>query len=123
MSEEVADLTTTLFLLGYGVGPSIWAPMSELLGRKMPLLISMFGFSIFAVGSAVAKDAQTHFICRFFTGVFGSSPVAVVAGMYSDMYSAENRGAALACFALTIFMGPMIAPFIGGFTGMISKCV
>ncbi len=42
--------------------------MSELYGRKNPLLISSFGFSIFSVAVAVAKDVQTVFICRFFAG-------------------------------------------------------
>jgi len=42
--------------------------MSELYGRKNPLLISSLGFSIFSVAVAVAKDVQTVFICRFFAG-------------------------------------------------------
>lgn len=91
--------------------------MSELRGRKLPLLISMFGFGVFAAGSATAKDLQTLMLCRFFMGVFGSCPVAVVAAVYADMYGPETRGLALTVFASSVFMGPIIAPFIGGFTG------
>jgi MFS transporter, DHA1 family, multidrug resistance protein len=91
--------------------------MSELRGRKLPLVISMFGFSVFAAGSATAKDLQTLMLCRFFMGVFGSCPVAVVAAVYADMYGPETRGLALTVFASSVFMGPILAPFIGGFTG------
>ena len=49
-------------------------------------------------------------------GVFGSSPLVLVAAIYSDMYRAEQRGVALTVFAVSVFLGPMIAPFIGSFT-------
>jgi MFS transporter, DHA1 family, multidrug resistance protein len=91
--------------------------MSELRGRKLPLVISVFGFSVFAAGCATAKDLQTLMICRFFMGVFGSCPIAVVAAVYADMYDPETRGLALTVFASAVFMGPIVAPFIGGFTG------
>ncbi len=116
MGVETASLASSLYLVGYGVGPSLFGPMSELRGRKVPLLISMFGFTVFAAGSATAKDIQTLMLCRFFMGVFGSGPVAVVAALYADMFGPETRGVALTVFASCVFEGPMIAPFIGGFT-------
>lgn len=94
----------------------IFAPMSELRGRKLPLIIAMFGFTVFSAGSATAKDLQTLLLCRFFMGVFGGGPLAVVAALYADMFAAPWRGTGLTVFASSIFMGPMIAPFIGGFT-------
>lgn len=93
--------------------------MSELRGRKLPLVISEFGFSVFATGCATAKDLQTLMLCRFFMGVFGSCPIAVVAAVYADMYGPETRGLALTVFASAVFMGPIVAPFIGGFTGKV----
>ncbi|KPI35822.1 putative transporter [Cyphellophora attinorum] len=113
---EPASLVSALYLVGYGVGPAIWAPLSELRGRKLPLLIGLFGFSIFSIAVAVSKDTQTIMISRFFMGVFGSCPLAVVAAMYADIWRAEVRGLALTVFAAAVFMGPMIAPFIGAFT-------
>src|ERR1700723_565854 len=58
---------------------------------------------------------QTILIYRFFDGLFGSCPLAVVAAIFADMYSNETRGLAIACFSATIFMGPVLAPFVGGF--------
>lgn len=116
VSVEVATLSSSLYLVGYAVGPSIWAPLSELRGRKLPLMIGSFGFSIFATATAVSKDIQTLMICRFFAGTFGSCPLVVVPGAYSDIWPAEQRGIALVVFASSVFMGPMLAPFIGAFT-------
>ena len=113
---EVASLSSALYLVGYGVGPAVWGPLSELKGRKMPLVVGSFGFSVFAVGVAVAKDIQTLMICRFFMGVFGSCPLVVVAAMYTDIFPAETRGLALTIFAASVFVGPMVGPVVGSFT-------
>jgi MFS transporter, DHA1 family, multidrug resistance protein len=78
-------------------------------------MIAMFGFSLFCFACATAKDLQTLMICRFFTGVFGSCPLAVVAAVFSDMFDNTQRGAAIVIFSSTVFLGPMFGPFIGGF--------
>jgi len=38
-----------------------------------------------------------------------------VAAIFADIYSNETRGLAVAAFSVTVFMGPLLAPFIGGF--------
>ncbi len=91
------------------------APFSELYGRRLPLVIGAFGFSIFAIAVAVAKDLQTIMIGRFFGGIFGSCPLAVVAAAFADMFNNKVRGLAVAVFAATVFMGPLMAPFVSSF--------
>jgi hypothetical protein len=46
VSTEVTTLGTSLFVLGFGVGPLVWGPGSELFGRKLPLF---FGYACFAI--------------------------------------------------------------------------
>ena len=81
----------------------------------MPLLIGMFGFTIFQFAVATAKDLQTIMLCRFFGGLFASCPLAVVAAVFSDMFNNSQRGLAITVFSMTVFSGPLLAPFIGGF--------
>jgi DHA1 family multidrug resistance protein-like MFS transporter len=70
VSSEVGLLGVSLYVLGFAIGPVFWAPLSELRGRRLPLVISMFGFSIFQVAVASAKDLQTIMLCRFWGGMF-----------------------------------------------------
>ena len=105
VSEEVATLATSLYIFGYALGPLIWGPLSELQGRKLPIVIAMLGFTIFSAGTAVGKDLQTVMICRFFAGAMGSCPLSVVAGLFADMYDHAHRGTAIAVFAMCIFIG------------------
>lgn len=115
ISLTVSLLTMTVFLCGYIAGPIVWAPLSELSGRKLPLLIGMFGFGIFNISVAVAKDIQTIMMCRFFSGFFASAPLTVVAAAFADMYSNKHRGTAITIFAALVFDGPLVSPIIGGF--------
>jgi len=115
MGREVVTLATSLFVLGYAVGPSVFAPISELYGRRLPIIVAAFAFGIFNIGVAVAKDFQTLIICRFFAGFFGSAPLAIVGAVMADMYNNKYRGLAVALFGAMIINGPLMAPFIGGF--------
>lgn len=115
VSTVVATLGLTCFVLGFAFGPTFWAPLSELRGRRLPLVLAMFGFTIFSVGTAAAKDLQTVILCRFFGGLFGAGPLAVVAAVFSDMFDNRTRGIAITIFSMTVFTGPMFAPFVGGY--------
>ncbi|KAI4238541.1 MAG: hypothetical protein L6R40_005710 [Gallowayella cf. fulva] len=115
VSTEVGVLGISLYVLGFATGPILWAPLSELRGRRLPLIFSMLGFSIFSVATATGKDLQTVMLTRFFAGVFGSCPLAVVAAVFSDMFDNKTRGLAITVFSMTVFTGPLLAPFIGGF--------
>ena len=115
VSVEVATLSTSLYVLGYAFGPLAWGPLSELEGRKLPIVVAMFGFTVFNFGVATAKDLQTVLLCRFFTGVFGSCPLSVVAAIFADIFDNKQRGPAITTFSTTVFMGPLLGPFIGGF--------
>ncbi|KAL5333128.1 major facilitator superfamily domain-containing protein [Aspergillus crustosus] len=114
--REVAALGTTLYVLGFSAGPTIWAPMSELLGRRWPLLIGMLGFDIFIIATATAKDTQTIMLTRFFSGMFGASLIALVPASLSDIFKSNHRGIAIAVYTMSVFLGPYTAPFIGGYT-------
>jgi len=79
VGTTVGVLGTSLYVLGFATGPILWAPFSELKGRRLPLVIASFGFSIFNIGVATGKDLQTVLICRFFAGFFGACPLTVSA--------------------------------------------
>ncbi|PYH39718.1 MFS transporter [Aspergillus neoniger CBS 115656] len=115
VSVEVAALASSVYIAGYAFGPLVWAPLSERHGRRLPIVVAMLGFGIFNTAVAVSKDLQTLIICRFFCGVFGSSPLINVAAIFADMYDNSTRGIAIALFSNTVFLGPLVASCIGGF--------
>ncbi|KAJ5682183.1 hypothetical protein N7462_005348 [Penicillium macrosclerotiorum] len=118
ISTEVAILGVTLYVLGFASGPTLWAPASELIGRRWPIIVGVFGYSIFTVGTATCKDVQTLMLTRFFAGFFAASPIAIVPAVFADIYNNQTRGVAIAMFAMAVFVGPFASPFTGGFITM-----
>lgn len=115
VSEEVMILGTSLFVLGFAVGPMIWGPMSELYGRKIPLMGGFFVFAIFQIPVAVAVNLETIMLCRYVGGLFGSSALAVIGGALADFWNPVDRGVAICFFAGATFLGPVFGPIIGSF--------
>ncbi|KAI9804423.1 MAG: hypothetical protein M1825_001322 [Sarcosagium campestre] len=115
VSGEVTTLGTSLFVLGYVFGPLIFGPLSEIYGRKLPLLFGMFAFTLFQVPVVVAENVHTILICRFFAGVFGSAPLVIASGTLKDIWEPADRGMASCFFTAASFVGVLIGPVTGSF--------
>lgn len=112
VGNEVATLGTTLFLFGFGLGPLLWAPCSEVYGRKLAVLVPMFIAICFSFGSATAKDFQTLMLTRFFGAFFASAPVTNTGGVLGDLFNPSQRGIAMAGYSLAVVGGPALGPII-----------
>ncbi|KAF2100462.1 MFS general substrate transporter [Rhizodiscina lignyota] len=118
VSPLVMVLATSLFVLGFSFGPLAFGPFSELYGRKTPLFIGFTIFIIFQIPVAVAQNIETIMLCRFFSGTFGSAPLAIVGGALADFWNPVDRGVAICVFASATFVGPILGPIVGGFITM-----
>ncbi|MCJ1381519.1 hypothetical protein MMC17_004630 [Xylographa soralifera] len=110
VSAEVALLGTSLLLLGWAFGPLIWAPMSEVYGRKWPVLLPFLLSMVFSFATATAKDIQTVLITRFFTGFFGSAPITCTGGVFVDLWDASHRGTAIVGYTFCVCAIPSVVP-------------
>jgi DHA1 family multidrug resistance protein-like MFS transporter len=117
VSQVAATLGLTLFVAGYGLGPMIWSPLSEIpqIGRN-PIYIStlvVFVFLQFAV--IYAKNFGMLLAFRFLTGFFGSPVLATGGASLSDMYRPAKRAYAIAIWGAAAICGPVLGPLVGGF--------
>ncbi|KAI9807024.1 MAG: hypothetical protein M1825_005741 [Sarcosagium campestre] len=118
VSSEVATLGIALFVLGFAIGPLMWAPLSELYGRQLLFTVTYGAMTAFNAGAAGSQNIETLIILRFFAGAFGSSPLTNAGGVIADMFPASQRGLALSIFAAAPFLGPTLGPIAGGFLSM-----
>jgi multidrug resistance protein len=118
VSMEVSILQTSLMVCGFGVGPLLWSPLSELYGRR-PIYIIAFGvYTIFNIPCALAENIGTILVFRFLCGCFASAPLTLAGGSISDIFAASERGNAIAWFAAAPYGGPVIGALVSGFIGM-----
>ncbi|KAJ5167125.1 Major facilitator superfamily multidrug transporter mdrA [Penicillium canariense] len=118
IGNEVATLGVSLFVMGFAIGPLLWAPLSELFGRQFLFSTTYCALTVFNAACTGSKNAWTLIILRFFAGAFGSSPLTNAGGVIADMFQAKQRGIAMSLFAAAPFLGPVLGPIIGGFLGM-----
>lgn len=117
VSDEVVTLGVSLFVLGFAIGPLLWAPFSEMYGRQILFFGTYAMLTFFNAGAAGSQNIQTLLILRFFAGAFGSSPLTNAGGVIADIFPASQRGTAMSVFAAAPFLGPTIGPIVGGFLG------
>ncbi|KAK5138500.1 hypothetical protein LTR08_000086 [Meristemomyces frigidus] len=113
VSEELTVLTVSLYVLGFAFGPLLWAPVSEVYGRKVSMLPPLFCLALFSIGTATSTTVAAVFVTRFFGGVFGSAPVSNVSAALGDLYEPKARGIAVTLYAVCVVGGPTIGPIIG----------
>jgi multidrug resistance protein len=116
-SQEVATLGVSLFVLGFAIGPLLWAPLSELYGRQLLFIVTYAILTAFNAGAAGSNSIATLIVLRFFAGTFGASPLTNAGGVIADMFPANQRGLGMSIFAAAPFLGPVIGPIVGGFVG------
>ncbi|GAB1212152.1 hypothetical protein ATERTT37_001282 [Aspergillus terreus] len=117
-SSEVAELGLSLFVLGFAIGPLLWAPLSEIYGRQTLFFVTYAVFTAFNAGVCEAQNIETLLILRFLAGAFGSSPLTNSGGVIADTFPASQRSLAMCAFASTPFLGPTLGPIVGGFAGV-----
>lgn len=118
VSEEVVILASvTMFVLGFGLGPCVFAPISEEVGRQVVYITTLFLGVIFIIPCALAKNIATLIVCRLIDGIFFSAPMTLIGGSLADIWDGPERGAAMAIFSAAPFLGPVLGPIFGGLLG------
>ncbi|KAI1214617.1 MFS general substrate transporter [Annulohypoxylon truncatum] len=115
VSEEVALLSITLFVVGFGIGPMIFAPLSEVYGRRIIYGTTLLVAVVFIIPGAVAKNIATLLVARAIDGIAFSAPMTLVGGTLADLWRSEERGIPMAAFSAAPFIGPAVGPLVGGF--------
>jgi multidrug resistance protein len=114
-SQLLATFVVSVFVLGFALGPLLLAPLSEMYGRTIVYHVTNVFFLIFTIGCAVAKDMGMLVAFRFLAGFAGVAVITCGSGSIADMMPPEQRGKAMALWALGPLLGPMIGPIVGGF--------
>lgn len=114
-SQSVLPATT--YLIGFVLGPLVFAPLSEQYGRRPILLSTLCLYIIFTMASALAPNWAGFLVFRFLSGTFASPPMSVTGGSIADVYQEKvSRGQANVMWSTATLVGPLAGPVIAGYT-------
>ncbi|KAK1961213.1 major facilitator superfamily transporter [Colletotrichum sublineola] len=113
-----ASLGLALFVLGYGIGPLLFSPLSEIprIGRNPIYIVTMLLFVIVSIPAPLVDNYAGLMVLRFLQGLFGSPCLASGAASLGDMYSLLNLPYALIAWVSAAYCGPAISPVLSGFS-------
>jgi DHA2 family multidrug resistance protein len=105
-------------LTSYIVAAAIMTPPSGFLanrfGRKRILLTAIAGFVIASILCGLSQSLIQIVLFRFMQGLFGAALVPLSQSILLDIYDVEERGSAMALFGVSVMVGPVLGPVIGG---------
>ncbi|THU97778.1 MFS general substrate transporter [Dendrothele bispora CBS 962.96] len=114
-SQTIVALTLSIFLVSFGIGPLVLAPLSEMYGRTWILHLGNIFSMIFALGCAFSPNVGALLAFRFLMGFSGAAPIACGGGSISDLFSANDRAMAMSLYTVGPLLAPAIGPIAGGF--------
>ncbi len=109
-----AQLTLSLFMIGLGLGNLFVGPISDSIGRKKPLVISMIIFALASLGIVFVENIWIMVFLRFVQGFTGGAGAVISRAIASDMYRGNELTKFLALLMLVNGVAPVIAPALGG---------
>lgn len=113
-TAAAAQLSLTAGLLGLGFGQLIFGPLSDKLGRRRPLLISLFILLLASIWCALAQDINHLIVARLIQGLAGAGGAVLSRAVARDLYSGHELTRFFALLMLINGLAPIIAPVMGG---------
>lgn len=115
VSEVIATLPLTLFVIGYGIGPMVFGPTSEIasIGRAYIYIASLIIFMALQIPTALSKDITSLCILRFLGGVFASPCLGNGPALVCDVLSIPYGAIGIGIWSVAAVSGPLFGPLIG----------
>ncbi len=116
-TRQIADnqLLITMIFLGLGIGPLIFGPISDSIGRKP---VVYMGFVLFIIASFIcifATSVEMMVLGRILQGVGLSAPRTIAIAMIRDIYSGDYMARIMSFITVVFILVPIIAPALGKF--------
>lgn len=115
-SASQVQLTLSLFFLGLGAGQLVLGAISDNLGRRRVLLVSLTVFAAAGAAMVFTPSIEALIALRLIQGFSGAAGIVIARAIAADLSEGDTAVRALSIIAMVSGIGPLIAPPIGGVT-------
>jgi len=110
----VINLAVSCYMVSGAMGNLTWSTYAGFYGRRPVYLIVLPIFVMGSLGVSLAQSARQLMLWRVVQAFGGGGGMSVGAGVISDIYRLEERGAAMGFFFAASLLGPSLSPILGG---------
>ncbi|MBU7592464.1 Bcr/CflA family multidrug efflux MFS transporter [Metabacillus halosaccharovorans] len=111
---SLVQISLTTCLLGLGLGQLIIGPMSDVQGRRKPLLIFLVLYLLASLTCSFAPNIYTFIASRFVQGFAAAGGLVISRAVVRDVYSGKELTKFFSLLMLVGNLGPIVAPIVGG---------
>ncbi len=114
VSSATAQLTLSVFLIGFACAQLITGYLSDAFGRRRVMLGGLALFTASGVACALSPTIETLIAFRALQGIGAAAAPVVARAMVRDTQPAQQAARLLSTMLAALAVAPMIAPVIGG---------
>jgi DHA1 family bicyclomycin/chloramphenicol resistance-like MFS transporter len=113
-TASAVEVTAAVYFIGLAVGQAIYGPISDRIGRKVPLYTGLIVFALASIGCAFATSVPALIVLRLLQALGGCAEMVVARAMVRDLFDERDSMRVLSLLILVMGLAPILAPFIGG---------
>lgn len=110
---SAVQMSLLIFFLSMGFGQILVGPISDMVGRKLPLYGGLALFMIGGIGSAMAPTIEWLIAFRFLQGLGASAGMAIPRAIVRDLHTGNEAAKLMSLLMLVFSVSPILAPLTG----------
>ena len=117
VSSNEVQLTITIYLVAICISQVFWGPLSDLIGRRVVLII---GASLFSLGGILASlnlAFEVFIFFRFLQGIGAAACLSMPRVMLTESYGVKKAAAKMSTLLAYMAIFPILSAAFGGLIG------
>jgi MFS transporter, DHA1 family, multidrug resistance protein len=111
--ENSRQLVISAYLIGFGLAQLVYGPISDRLGRKTILAVSLGLYGLFALASGLAPSFGWLLAARAAQGAAAAGTRTLVVSIVRDRFSGSAMARAMSLVFIVFMIVPVLAPAFG----------
>jgi len=113
-STSLAQMSLTACMLGLSFGQLAAGSISDVRGRRLPLLVGLIVYAIASILCNFSTSIWMFLGLRFIQGLAGSAGIVISRAIVRDLYTGVELTKFFALLMLVNGAAPILAPIVGG---------
>jgi DHA1 family bicyclomycin/chloramphenicol resistance-like MFS transporter len=109
------ELSLSAFFIGLALGQLLYGPLADIYGRKKPLLLGTFIYSLASFGVLFSTNIHMFIVFRILQALGGCAGMVITRAIVSDLFDKKRAAHIYSQLMLVMGVAPILAPMLGGF--------